>query len=310
MAFEYRSEHSNSLTQSQEDLLETIENLPFPFGGISKLKDLRTRIKLDVYITDRKEMLDAWKHYIEHFYDPQNAFRKEEHFKACNDHQGEIGFRRDFAKNQIRELTNPRDGYLPLLGLYSRTFNWWTKKQIPKVALIKDSIADYSSRSKADEDNVFGFVFIQEMMHAYFDAFNSEGYPSMEPLEEAFAEFAMLSFVSKSPSIRSKLFIDAKDYVISRIGKEPRGYGFGFELFERAGVDTEWMIQRYREISNWTVPLDIKYKYGNKYLDSQRNYCLDYSEENADNYFEYVMGVLKIDWKRPIDPIQPAIGEP
>lgn len=36
-------------------------------------------------------------------------------------------------------------------------------------------------------DIVLGIVFIYEMMHAYFDAFYSKGYPSIVPLENSFA---------------------------------------------------------------------------------------------------------------------------
>lgn len=40
-AFMGHTENDNMLTKPQEELLETIENVLLPFGGISILKDLR-----------------------------------------------------------------------------------------------------------------------------------------------------------------------------------------------------------------------------------------------------------------------------
>ena len=302
MAFEYRSKNGNTLTKSQEELLETIENLPFPFGGISKLKDLRDIIKLVVYVS---EGID-WESYMSQYNALHGEFYGGKHAPACHRHQGEIGYRRNFAEEQIRRTKEPREEFQPLLGLYSRTYKWWKGRCLPKVGLIADSIKDYALKANVKEDIVFGFVFIQEMMHAYFDSFSSKGYPSIEPLEESFAEFAMLSFIDQSPTIRG-LLPYAKDYVISRIGKEPRGFGYGIELFERAGDDATKLIRRYKEISNWTEP---PFLYENSYYDCMRKYEMDPSEENAEQVYKDIIDILNKDWKKPVDPIQPAIGEP
>ena len=53
MAFDYHSENDITLTKSQEELLDTIENLRFQFEGVSKLKDLRDKNKLLVYVADK-----------------------------------------------------------------------------------------------------------------------------------------------------------------------------------------------------------------------------------------------------------------
>ena len=305
MAFDYRIENGKTLSKSQEELLEIIENLPFPFGGISKLKDLRDNIKLVVCVS---EGID-WESYMSQYNALHGEFYGGKHAPACHRHQGEIGYRRNFADEQIRRTKEPRESFQPLLGVYSRTYKWWKGRCIPKVGLIANSIKDYALKADIKEDIVFGFVFIQEMMHAYFDAFYSKGYPSIEPLEESFAEFAMLSFINQSPAIRG-LLPYARDYVISRIGKEPRGFGYGIELFDRAGDDATKLIRRYREISNWTEPLDLKAHYNNNYLANMRNYSFDPSEDNAAKVFKDVVGILNFDWKEPPDPIQPAIGEP
>lgn len=308
MAFEYHSENGNTLTKSQEDLLEAIENLPFPFQGLTKLKDLRTKTKVDVYVSDRTDWLESWEDYMEQYKKRHFLFYGGEHFKAGHRHQGEIGYRRDFAEVQIRREKEPKEEFQPLLGLYNRHYRWWIGVFRPRVYLIADRIRDYAHRMNLNEDYVFGFVFVQEMMHAYFDAFNSKGYPSIEPLEESFSEFGMLAFIEKSPFIQGMLR-DARVYVTSKIGKEPRGFGFGIELFERAENDAGWMINRYKDISNWTDPFDLRFKYNNAYYSNMSKYDIDSSEENASKVYEDIVGILKIDWKKPFDPIQPAIGE-
>ena len=61
MAFEYHSENGNTLTSSQEELLEMIENLP---SGMASLKDLRVKTKLLVYVSDSKDMLESCESYM------------------------------------------------------------------------------------------------------------------------------------------------------------------------------------------------------------------------------------------------------
>ena len=177
----------------------------------------------------------------------------------------------------------------------------------PKVILITDNVKDYALKAGIDEDIVLGFVFIQAMMHAYFDSFNSKGFPTIEPLEESFSEFGMLSFIDYSPSLRRMFFPFVTDYVISKIGKKPDWGGYGIELYTRAGDDAARLISRYRKISNWTEP-PIYYK--NSYYDDIRKYNLDPTKDNADKVYKDILDILNRDWNQPIDPIQPAIGEP
>lgn len=158
------------------------------------------------------------------------------------------------------------------------------------------------------EDDVFGCVFIQLMMHAYFSAFNGEGYPSILSLEYSFAELGMLTFIAKSPSIRHMLS-DARYYVASRIGTRPRGFGYGAELFNLAGTGAARLINRYKDISNWTVYSTIK--------DAGIDYWKDFDDyENAPGeqnkamvVFNDIVGILDVEWKKPDDPIQSVIGK-
>lgn len=310
MAFIYQSVNGNTLTKSQKKLLDTIENLPFPFGGISKLKDLRTKTQLKVLVTDRKAMLEDWERYMDRYKVLHGEFFGGKHAPACHRHQGDIGERRAFAEEQIRIANEPVEGYLHPPGLYSRTYSWWTGRLCPKVRLIMDSVRDNALEVGMNEDAVLGVVFIQEMMHAYFDAFNSKGFPAIKMLEDTFSEFGMLLFVDKFQSSLPKSFFQyACDYVNSKIGKKPAGGGFGLELFElykRNSGNGVALIERYRDYSNWIEP-PLRYRLD--YKESMEAYKKDTREENAERVYEYVKGMLSLQCKEPYDPIQPAIGE-
>ena len=307
MAFEYRSEHGNTLTKAQEELLETIENLPFPFGGISKLKDLRQKAKLVVSLQDRWYLQKSWEGYMEQYREKHPEFFMGKHALVCHRHQGDIGERSWFAEQQIKIAKEADNNFLPLLGLYTRPFKWWAGKHTPRVGLISDNIRDYAHSADVDEDIVFGFVFIQEMMHAYFDAFNSKGFPANLSLDESFSEFGMLSFIDSFPSLRRLLLPFARDYVISKIGKKPGWNGFGIELFTRADDDAKSLINRYRDISNWIELPPHHYTAYNKSMDA---YEKDPSDENAEKVYDYIIGILNMDWEEPLEPIQPNIGKP
>ena len=250
MAFAYYSESGLTLTPSQQELLEVIENLPFPYGGIAKLEDLRKQSKLLVSMADRKYMNGSWKVYLE-----QYSAHHEQFFSTMTGHrhQGEIGDRHHYIALYDIYSRNPSDEFQPprpILGIYTRTYKWWPGMQRPKVGLVKDNIEDYARMKGISADIVLGFVFIQQMMHAYYDAFNSKGFPSMLELEYPFAEFGMLSFINSSPDIRF-LLPEAINYTVAQIGTRPEGFGFGAELFNRAGDDAARLILRYRNVSNW-----------------------------------------------------------
>ena len=299
------------MTSSQEELLEGIENLPSSFEGISRLKDLRAKIKLEVYVTDSNDLLEPCEKYLEHYNELHPIFYGGEHWQACHGHQGEIGDRRDFVYWQVKKGKEPENEFVqdmvPILGLYSRTYNWWHRTHRPKIALITDNIRNYAHENQMSEDIVFGFVFIQLMMHAYFSAFNGEGYPSILSLENSFAEAGMLTFIDKSPSINHML-ADARYYIASRIGTKPRGFGYGADLFDLAGTGSVRMINQYKDISNWT-DRDSIIKVGIDYWTDMGRYEEDPSEQNAIKVYKDIVGILDIDWKKPTDPIQPAIGE-
>ena len=311
MAFEYHSENGNTLTSPQEELLEMIENLPSPFEGISRLKDLRAKIKLEVHVLDSKAMLEPWESYMNQYEALHDVFYGGEHWQACHVHQGEIGERRDYVYWQIKKGKEPENEFVqemvPILGLYTRTYYWWRGTHRPKIGLMIDNIRNYAHENCVNEDIVFGFVFIQLMMHAYFSAFNGEGYPSILSLENSFAEAGMFSFIDNSPTI-GYMLPDARYYVASRIGTRPWGFGYGADLFDLAGTGSVRMINRYKDISNWTDWNTIR-NVGIDYCDVMREYEKDPSKQNALKVYRAVEGILDIDWRKPLDPIQPAIGK-
>ena len=307
MAFIYKSRNGQTLSKSQEELLSTIENLPFPFGGISKLKELRHKVKMIVSVQDRWYWKKSWEGYIEQYWEKHPEFFMGKHGLVCHRHQGRIGDRRMFAEQQIKMANEADKNFLPVLGLYSRTYKWWAGKHTPRVCLIYDNIKDYAHAADVDEDIVFGFVFIQQMMHAYFDAFNSKGFPAELSLEESFSEFGMLLFIDNFPFLRRVFFPFALDYVISKIGKVPHWGGFGVKLYYRAGDDAMKLIRRYRDVSNWLEP---PLHYCLDYWKSMDSYEKDPSDENAEKVYEYVIRILNMDWEEPLEPIQPNIGKP
>lgn len=305
MAFDYSMRNGARLTQAQEIFLDYIENLPSPFGGISCLKELWVISGVSVIVADRGYLIN----YLDAFV--QKYGRNMEHFfygskdpMRFHRNQGEIGDRMHWAKEQLKNAKEPVKETMPLLGLYSRKLTWYSSNA-PKVFLFADNINDYARSTGCNAENVFAYVFIHEMMHAYYDAFNNEGYPAVGTLEETFAEFGMLTFISKSLG-NCPLLKDAKDHVISKIANGPREYGFGYEMFFRTRGDAPDMIERYRDISNWINYFVLNDERIN-YYDSIREYQINPNGTNADKCYDDVLAILDLDLTKPISPIQPGI---
>lgn len=307
MAFIYRTENGGALTPSQEKLLENIETLPSPYDGISMLADLRRRTGLSVVVSDRGSLIKRLKEDIDTISKQIDAYQKDANRqKIMNQIERDIYDRRRWAQSKLQEVGNP--DVTPLLGLYSRKLLWF-ERLAPTVYLYADNINDYASRIGKNPDHVFGYVFVHEMMHAYYDAFNNAGYPSWNDLEEAFAEFGMLTFLnSKNDKLPTDLLDDAIEHVQSKIKNPsgPREYGFGFELFDRTGGVETWMINRYREISNW-IDTETAGKLDPNYFRAIWRYKRVPDDENATECFKGVEEILKYDWQRPDFIIQPGV---
>jgi len=295
MAFQY---NGVKLSQSQEEFLESIENKPSPFQGINSLKELRSLTGLSVVVTDRQRLRGILANAKS---DTECEIEKDN--RMLNLAKKDI----DDRFIWIEEHLNPEKSRL-ILGLYSRKLFWFDGEE-PKVYLFADNIKDYASKKRYSEEHVFGFVFIHEMMHAYYDAFNSAGFPAKEPLEEAFAEYGMLTFINKT--IGPGVFLEeAKASVFSKIEDGPREYGFGFELFAGTSGGDPKMISDYRKISNWIDYPTVK-GFPKDYFDYIDKYKKNTDENNASDCIEAVRYILEHEWQEPdaVYIIQPGIGK-
>ena len=297
MAFVYIQDNGVSLSPFQEEFLESIENKPSPFQGLKSLKDLRMLTGLSVVVTDRKRLREILTKAKS---DTKCEIEKDNRMLnlAWKDIEDRLGW--------IEEHLNPEKSRL-ILGLYSRKL-FWFDGDAPKVYLFADNIEAYASKKGYSEEHVFGFVFIHEMMHAYYDAFNSAGFPAKEPLEEAFAEYGMLTFINKT--IGPGVFLEeAKDSVSSKINYGPREYGFGFELFFDTSGGEPGMIERYKDISNWIDYPTVK-GFPKDYFKCMAEYKNNPNEANASDCIEAVRYILEHEWQEPDAShiIQPGIG--
>ena len=147
------------------------------------------------------------------------------------------------------------------------------------------------------------------MMHAYYDAFNSAGFPAKELLEEAFAEYGMLTFINKT--IGPGVFLEeAKDSVSSKIDYGPREYGFGYELFADTFGGAPEMIDRYRLVSNW-IDYPTVSRFAKDYFKCVEDYKKSTDEKTASDCIEGVRYILEHEWPEPDEKfsVQPGIGK-
>lgn len=298
MAFIYRPDNGVTLSPSQEEFLESIENKPSPFQGLTSLKDLRSLTGLSVVVTDRERLGEILFNAI-----------KATYRKIAEDHRASNLAEKDIHDRQIwiEEHLNPEKSRF-ILGLYSRKL-FWFDGDAPKVYLFADNIEACASKKGYSEEHVFGFVFIHEMMHAYYDAFNSAGFPAKEPLEEAFAEYGMLTFINKT--IGPGVFLEeAKASVFSKIDYGPREYGFGYELFADTSGGAPEMIERYRLVSNW-IDYPTVSRFAKDYFKCIEDYKKSTDEKTASDCIEGVRYILGHEWPEPDAGyiIQPGIGK-
>lgn len=306
MSFVYRTCNGAKLTLAQETFLDTIENLPSPFGDISKLKDLRDISGVSVIVANRRYLINYLEEYVKTYREKsEDFFHGNKDFLRYHENQGEVGDRLRWAEDQLRKAKEHNPKTVPLLGLYSRKLFWYTS-DAPTVYLFADNIRDYAERIGRNADHVFGYVFIHEMMHAYYDAFNNVGYPATETLEETFAEFGMLSFISKTFGLCCDFLDDAINHVLSKIENGPREYGFGYEMFGRTWNDAPELIERYKDISNW-INYPVLNAAGINYHESIRAYQQDPKDKNADKCYEDVLEILDLELTEPSFSIQPGI---
>ena len=267
MAFQYHSENGKTLTRSQEELLETIENLPVPFDGLSTLSELRRRTGVTVVISDRMSLKRILKDCI------HSIKTKIEEYKTSGiiwngNVEGEINDRLSWAERQLGKAEQPQAGDTPILGLYSRKLLWFDNSA-PVVYLFADNIRDYAvQHPEMDEDNVFAFVFVHEMMHALMDInilapyhnSNINSIPEWFRVlrEESLAEAGSLTMMDR---VWSKKDINYLKKLMSHPTR-PFQYRLGSSYF-KAGNDVVW-----RAIENWVER--------------------EYNQQLAEDWFRYI----------------------
>lgn len=308
MSFKY-TQKGGKLTSNQKSLLEQIETAVSPYQGITCLKDLRRLSGVSVIVSDRGFLRKQLIYFIERIEKQIRSYEEERKLddrRVYRQIEGDIYPKLEKAKKELEQIDNPDAE--SLLGLYTRNYLWFDDSS-PYVILFADNIDEYASKHRTNVDHVFGYVFIHEMMHAYYDAFNSDGYPARHDLEEAFAEFGMLTFINKTPSL-GFLINDASDNVKSKRTKYgPCEYGFGYDLFTLTGGGNPNMMNRYKDISNW-IDLDVIISWPGKhnYFDDLFIYRIDPLDSvNSKNCHLGVMEILGYDWKQPDTIIQRAV---
>ena len=308
MSFQYIPLNGR-LTTSQENLLDHIENAASPYQGIKCLKDLRGLTGVSVIVSDKACLKTMLMSVIVEINHQQSNLRKDISVKQIDFFQKERELNRilEKAMYDLEKVDNPN--VMPLLGLYTRKYLWFDDSN-PYVILFADNIKDYARVHGTNVDNVFGYVFIHEMMHAYYDAFNADGFPARPELEEAFAEYGMLTFINKTPSLGSSLLNDARAHVELKKKHGPHEYGFGSDLYDLTGGGNPNMMNRYKDISNWIDLNVIHYSWpgAHNYFDDLDDYRMNpLNSVYSDNCYIGVNEILDYDWKQPIPVIQRAV---
>lgn len=317
MSFQYIPLNGR-LTSSQENLLDRIENAASPYQGIKCLKDLRGLTGVSVIVSDKACLKTMLTSVIEEIKHQQSNLRKDISVNQIDIFQKERELSRilEKAMYDLEKVDNPNAMFvdnpkvMPLLGLYTRKYLWFDDSN-PYVILFADNIKDYARVHGTNVDNVFGYVFIHEMMHAYYDAFNADGFPAHSELEEAFAEYGMLTFINKTPSLGSSLLNDARAHVALKKRHGPHEYGFGYDLYDLTGGGDPNMMNRYKDISNW-IDLDVTYSWRSTGKHNYFGDLFDYSSDpfnpiNSNNCYLGVKNILDYDWKQPHTILQRAV---
>lgn len=232
--FKFSSNNGLVLTQNQARLLEEIESIQYSFGqsfrpSFSSIWDLRDYVGYDVVLSDIGTFMISLEEEIQITVDEDARKKLESQKERIN-----------------------REDHAVLLGLFTR---YDVVRQIPIIYLFPENIERLANSypESYTVDNILAFVYIHEVMHAFFSSRNQYGFYEIPELEEAFAECAMLRFISKCGCLFETLYHEAEYNVKQKQNyKLTYHYGFGYELYIKSvdeGV-TDLLIDNYRNISN------------------------------------------------------------
>ena len=254
-SFRYISEGGMKLSTDQEELLCKIEKAHCTLNEFSGIEQLLSTKDYLVVVSDRQSFTDTVKKELaayQKYIDDLNHRRNNQNLNNQDELllHNESPWRIKSNLGKILDRLQKTDSH-SLLGLY-RSFDF--SYNSPVIYLFKENIDTYAEAQGVLADYVFGFVYIHEAMHAFFNSKNNEGYLSVTELEEPFAECGMLDFLNQTSSaLPTDLFNAAKANVLLKQYNGPSEYGFGLAMYEISSKrgETAEIISRYREISNW-----------------------------------------------------------
>lgn len=300
MRFSYSNPTNITLSSEQEELLATLDEVKSPLQGISHIGDLRCRDGVEVFIVDNDYILNYLNNRKKSL---NNAIQKSSSKVRTDKEEIKSKYLEPSFKNIKDSITRAKEGIL--LGLYSIKLSWFEEYKHPAIFLIADNIENYSTVHKIDAGLVFGFVYVHEMMHAYYDSLNYRGYPSATELEEAFAECGMLFFLDELKGYKpfGEVFYAAEENVrLKQATNALPHYGFGLSLFQKSKREKMLSenIERYREISNWIneIPTREEFKIYTDLL-CQLYPSNDRTEQLSDKCYLIVKKILDGNWHEP-----------
>lgn len=226
-----------ALTSKTIKFLEEIDSFEgFQFDGIRSFSDLRKEVKL--VITDREPFLESIKKEKEQldkkFDDIQNKMgqirgKDENEFARLKESVKKIRRERESLSEEYEEYQSKGE---ILLGLYSHFYPRLNIKS-PTVVLFKDAIEQSSILKKwpGTEEYLYGYVYIHEMFHAYFDSMSFDKNPSKN-IEETFAELGALTFSEILSGCNSPFNKFCQDCVFIKSVKYPQ-YFAGYLLYNK-----------------------------------------------------------------------------
>lgn len=282
----------DELTQPQLDVLMDIENASLPYSGYKSFGDLRKKRKVAVVIDNKQDFSNTMLQII--------GYNK---WDCPIDIIGDFNMRKDVEEMMSATRKYCINDNIQLLGLY--TGQLLVSSPHPAIYLFQDNIEAYADNHKLPVELVYGFVYVHEMMHAYYDSVNP-GYLCIPELEEPFAEYGMLYFLN-SCFPGSELMATADNSVRAKQNHGPCEYGFGAYLYDNTRSMNQTWIEKYRFMSQWipntTNGLD-QYIYGVRKLSANRPaYVAD-----SRNCYKYMEWLLNQDLHGPALPIFSVFG--
>jgi len=321
MPFNYISEKGMTLTPSQGTRLARIEATNYSLAEFSSIENLRAKKKYKVIVSDRKSFVDTITKEIQAIDAYGKELARKSQNKTATEQEMEIlhseapwrviqnlkNVMSRMEDGRVRDEHGSARGCFPLLGLYR---GWDFSYNSPAIYLFIENINDYALSKGVSDECVAGFVYVHEVMHAFYDSKNNSGYFSVEEMEEAFAECGMLNFLNNtidpSDPSTSDMALCALDSVEEKQMYGPYEYGFGhaLELFSDNEGITVNLIERYREVSNW-IGGNIgygselwNYREGVVKLKKQSKWDPSYDKQARDCY-ELVRRILQQNHSKP-----------